>query len=79
MNWLEQLEEIGTRRLGSPPKGFWYCDARVQRGRVVERYFRDIEELITYRGRALHESERSLLALLELQGRGGAEAFRKAA
>jgi hypothetical protein len=46
---------------------------------VVERYFRDIEELVTYRGRALHESERSLLALLKLQGRGGAEAFRKAA
>jgi DNA topoisomerase-1 len=50
-----------------------------ERGRVVESYFRNLEELVAYRGWALHESERALLALLELERRGGVEALRKAA
>ena len=36
-----------------------------QRGRVVERYFDTVEELVAHRGRGLHGSEKALLALLK--------------
>jgi DNA topoisomerase-1 len=40
-----------------------------ERGRVVDRYFDRVEELVTYRGPGLHPSEKALLALLRDQAR----------
>src|ERR1700730_2401263 len=37
----------------------------VERGKVIERYFETVEELVNYRGRHLHQAERALLRLLK--------------
>jgi len=36
-----------------------------ERGKVIERYFETVEELVNYRGRHLHQAERALLRLLK--------------
>jgi DNA topoisomerase-1 len=36
-----------------------------ERGKVIERYFESVEELVNYRGRHLHQAERALLRLLK--------------
>ncbi len=40
-------------------------------GNVIDRYFKSIQELITYRGIALHPAERSLLRFLKRQVKNG--------
>jgi DNA topoisomerase-1 len=41
-----------------------------ERGRVIERYFESVEELVNYRGRHLHQAERALLRLLKRKNNG---------
>ena len=41
-----------------------------ERGRVIERYFQTVEELVNYRGRHLHQAERALLRLLKRKNDG---------
>ena len=41
-----------------------------ERGRVIERYFETVEELVNYRGRHLHQAERALLRLLKRKNNG---------
>jgi hypothetical protein len=41
-----------------------------ERGRVIERYFETVEELVNYRGRHLHQAERALLRLLRRKNGG---------
>jgi len=41
---------------------------RFERGSVVERYFENINELMTYRGTSLHPAERALLQFLKSKG-----------
>jgi DNA topoisomerase-1 len=41
-----------------------------ENGKVIARYFRTLEELITYRGRNLHAAEKSLLAFMRSTARG---------
>jgi len=40
-------------------------------GNVIDQYFQSVQELITYRGLALHPAERSLLKFLKRQVRNG--------
>jgi DNA topoisomerase-1 len=41
-----------------------------ERGKVIERYFETVEELVNYRGRHLHQAERALLRLLKRKNNG---------
>jgi len=41
-----------------------------ERGKVIERYFETVEELVNYRGRPLHHAERALLRLLKRKNNG---------
>lgn len=38
---------------------------RFERGKIIDRYFNTLDELITYRGRKLHRAERSLLRFMK--------------
>ena len=42
---------------------------RFERGRVVDRYYETVEELVAHRAAGLHPSERSLLRFLKADGR----------
>ena len=41
-----------------------------ERGKVIERYFESVEELVNYRGRHLPQAERALLRLLKQKNNG---------
>ncbi|HEY3122606.1 MAG TPA: DNA topoisomerase IB, partial [Thermoanaerobaculia bacterium] len=41
-----------------------------EKGRVIRRFFKNPEELISYRGRNLHVAERSLLAFMKRSAAG---------
>jgi DNA topoisomerase I len=41
-----------------------------ERGKVIERYFESVEELVNYRGGHLHQAERALLRLLKRKNNG---------
>ena len=41
-----------------------------ERGKVIERYFETVEDLVNYRGRHLHQAERALLRLLKRKNNG---------
>ena len=41
-----------------------------ERGKVIERYFETVEEMVNYRGRHLHHAERALLRLLKRKNNG---------
>jgi len=38
-----------------------------EKGRVIDRYFESVKELIAYRGTRLHPAEKSLLRFLKQQ------------
>jgi hypothetical protein len=88
MTWIEQLQQNGIRRVGSPNSGFRYHTAaarpvgpadlerirllKIPRGKVINRYFNAVDEL--NRTASLHPSERALLALLKASGSRSAAA-----
>jgi DNA topoisomerase-1 len=41
-----------------------------EKGKAIDRYFTDIKELMSYRGRGLHPAERSLLKFMKQNSRG---------
>ena len=57
--------------LGNTPavcRSAYICPAVLdgfERGKVIERYFETVEELLNHRGTHLHEAERALLRLLK--------------
>jgi hypothetical protein len=41
-----------------------------EKGQAIDRYFTDVKELMSYRGRGLHPAERSLLKFMKQNSRG---------
>jgi DNA topoisomerase-1 len=71
--WAAAIKETAVA-LGNTPavcRKSYICPALLinfERGQVVPRYFKNVGELMKYRGRSLHPAEKSLLRFLKRQG-----------